>query len=157
MSFFLNKIEAIHPRGRKWERDPPPRGKSGFRLPKGKTLVAKLDWLSSAIQDLITNYNFDEKTNSLLYEAQVHHSLTTHAHPYEQRLKQAVTLARLIPKVATEIKRLYAQNALPEDVDRKVVHAFLDEAKEVGKQAAVLEKRLADYAAWVKGLEKLGF
>lgn len=154
---FLNKIHAIHPRGRQWERPKPERGKSGFRTPKGKTLVERLDWLAVAVDDLASGFDYDEKTNALLHEFQAHHSLTSHSHPYEKRLKQALALSGLVPKVAAEIKRLYGQGALPEEIDRATVHAFLDEAKEVSKETEMLKRRLDEYEKWARGVKKLGF
>jgi len=77
--------------------------------------------------------------------------------PIAERVAKAVSLAALIPKVATELRRLYAKGALPEEVDRKTIHTFLEEAAAVEEQAAELRERLKEHSEWLKSLKKLGF
>ena len=152
---FLSKIEAIHPRGRKFEREAPP--KKGFALPKGKSLKSSLDWIAASIHDLITDYNFKPTTNKLMHEVQTHHSLITGHLPLKEKLEHALKLATLIPKLSTEIQRLYAKGALPEQVDRKMIHTFIEEAKEIEKSAEKLTEKLKEYEGFEQSLQKLGF
>jgi hypothetical protein len=152
---FLSKIEAIHPRGRKFEREVPP--KKGFSLPKGKALKERMDWIASSIHDLITDYNFRPATNKLMHEVQTYHSLITGHMPIKEKLEHAVKLANLIPKLSADIQRLYAKGALPENVDRKMIHTFMEEAKEIEKSVDGLTEKLKEYEVFEKSLQKLGF
>lgn len=150
---YLAKVTAIHPRGRKWEGKAPPAASQ----PKGDSLREKLDWLSTAAMEIAGDYNFSENTNSLLYEIQTHHGLITDSMPIEKRLEESLKLANLVPKLGKELQSLYGKGALPEEIDRKTLHKFIEEAKAVGKQTTALVERMNEYNAWVKKVRKLGF
>lgn len=151
---FLSKIEAIHPRGHKYARETPP--KKGFSLPKGTTLVGRMDWIASSIQDLITDFDFRQSTNKLMHEVQIEHSLITGHMPIKEKLQHAIKLAKLIPKLSVDIQRLYAKGALPENVDRKKIHTFMEEAKSIEKYTETLIEKLKEYEGFEKALKVMG-
>jgi hypothetical protein len=77
--------------------------------------------------------------------------------PIKEKLEHAVKLANLIPKLSADIQRLYAKGALPENVDRKMIHTFMEEAKEIEKSVDGLTEKLKEYEVFEKSLQKLGF
>jgi hypothetical protein len=150
---FLAKVEAIHPRGYK--------AKSGVTKtgtnPKGKTLKDHLDWISSSVMELISDFNFSPKTNKLIHEVRSLHDFVTDSMNTEQKLAAYTKLADMTAQLGKEIQRLYAKGALPENVDRKMVHAFLDGIAGVEKRKHQLAEAKHLLELSKNKLESLGF
>lgn len=151
---FLNKIEAVHPRGGQTRTKVERKKLSTQR--KGDTFASKIDWIASTLSQMIEDYNYPPATNQLLHRAISLHSLITDSMSPDVRLKAYITFLELIETVGKEIQRLYQKGGLAPEVDRKLLHKFLGEVEVVSEMGGELLQALQKMQELRKTLDNLG-
>jgi hypothetical protein len=136
---FLSKVEAIHPRGKQAKTGIKRKGKLSSKK-DSNTIIGKLDWLSSTLDGMIDDFDYQPKTNRLFNKAISLHGLVTDSMSLENKLSSYIELANIMNEVKSEVQRLYRLGHLSQRVDRKILHKFISVAEEVDLDKDMLAK-----------------
>ena len=156
MTDFLKKVEGIHPRGKKRDTSLI-KEKKGFSEPVGKTVKDHVDFLASAVQDLIKDFDFEDHVNQNFQQLRTFHSLVTKHRNQQALLQGLLDFCAGLDRAKGDLQKLYREGRLDKGISREQLHKFLDVTAVVLAKRNEFRDALTKLKAIDKQLITLGF